>query len=65
MIQEGTDARIHLWSKIGGSAGIDLDAVCDDAAHIVAAGGALVLVHGGSARNERDRRGAGPSRRSL
>ncbi len=37
-----------LVVKIGGSAGIDLDAVCEDAANIVAAGRALVLVHGAS-----------------
>ena len=36
--------------KIGGSEGIDLDAVCDDVAGLVAAGERLVLVHGGSAR---------------
>ena len=36
--------------KIGGAAGIDLDAVCDDVATLVQRGTPLVLVHGGSAR---------------
>ncbi|GAB4263443.1 MAG: [LysW]-aminoadipate kinase [Candidatus Promineifilaceae bacterium] len=34
--------------KIGGSEGIDWDAVCDDVAQLVVAGHRLVLVHGGS-----------------
>lgn len=34
--------------KVGGSAGIDLDAVCADVAALVEAGQSLVLVHGGS-----------------
>ncbi len=34
--------------KIGGSEGIDYDAVCDDVAQLVAEGQRLVLVHGGS-----------------
>lgn len=34
--------------KIGGSEGIDWDAVCDDVARLVADGQRLVLVHGGS-----------------
>lgn len=34
--------------KVGGSEGIDLDAVCDDVAALVSEGTALVLVHGGS-----------------
>jgi len=34
--------------KIGGSAGVDLDAVCDDAARLVRDGRRLVIVHGGS-----------------
>jgi [amino group carrier protein]-L-2-aminoadipate 6-kinase len=34
--------------KVGGSAGIDYDAVCADIADLVKAGQRLVLVHGGS-----------------
>ena len=34
--------------KVGGSAGIDLDAVCADVATLVQAGQPLILVHGGS-----------------
>jgi acetylglutamate/LysW-gamma-L-alpha-aminoadipate kinase len=34
--------------KIGGSAGVDLDAVCEDVASLVRQGRAVVLVHGGS-----------------
>ncbi|MFQ5342411.1 MAG: [LysW]-aminoadipate kinase, partial [Anaerolineae bacterium] len=34
--------------KVGGSAGIDLDAVCADVASLVQAGQRLILVHGGS-----------------
>jgi acetylglutamate/LysW-gamma-L-alpha-aminoadipate kinase len=34
--------------KVGGSQGIDLDAVCDDVARLVHGGRRLVLVHGGS-----------------
>lgn len=34
--------------KVGGSEGIDLDAVCADVAELAAAGQELVLVHGGS-----------------
>lgn len=34
--------------KVGGGEGINLDAVCDDVARLVAAGQRLVLVHGGS-----------------
>jgi acetylglutamate/LysW-gamma-L-alpha-aminoadipate kinase len=36
--------------KVGGSAGIDLDAVCADVAAAVHAGQPLILVHGGSQR---------------
>jgi len=36
--------------KVGGSEGIDLDAVCADLATLVGAGESLVLVHGGSHR---------------
>ncbi len=39
-----------LVIKVGGSEGIDLDAVCDDVAALVNAGQELVLVHGGSHR---------------
>jgi acetylglutamate/LysW-gamma-L-alpha-aminoadipate kinase len=39
--------------KIGGSEGIDLDAVCDDVVGLVAAGRPLLLVHGGSAQTNR------------
>jgi acetylglutamate/LysW-gamma-L-alpha-aminoadipate kinase len=34
--------------KVGGSEGIDLEAVCQDAASLIAAGRRIVLVHGGS-----------------
>jgi acetylglutamate/LysW-gamma-L-alpha-aminoadipate kinase len=37
-----------LVVKIGGSSGIDLDAVCTDAAALVSQGHHLVIVHGGS-----------------
>lgn len=33
--------------KIGGSEGIDLDAVCDDIAQLIAGGETFVLIHGG------------------
>jgi [amino group carrier protein]-L-2-aminoadipate 6-kinase len=36
--------------KVGGSSGIDYDAVCDDVAGLLAAGERLVLVHGGSSQ---------------
>jgi len=39
-----------LVVKVGGSAGIDLDAVCTDAASLWNEGQQMVLVHGGSAR---------------
>ena len=39
--------------KVGGSEGIDYDAVCDDIAALHAAGRRLVLVHGGSAETNR------------
>ena len=39
-----------LVVKVGGSEGIDYDAVCDDVAALVAQGERLVLVHGGSSR---------------
>ncbi len=39
-----------LVIKVGGSAGIDLAAVCQDVASLVREGQRLVLVHGGSAR---------------
>jgi len=42
-----------LVVKVGGSEGVDLDAVCDDVAAIAASGEQVVLVHGGShATNE-------------
>ena len=34
--------------KVGGSAGIDLDAFCDDVAHLVRSGLRMIVVHGGS-----------------
>jgi len=34
--------------KVGGSEGVDLDAVCQDVAHVVKEGRELILVHGGS-----------------
>lgn len=37
-----------LVIKVGGSEGIDYDAVCDDVAALTAAGQKLILVHGGS-----------------
>ncbi|HLV12536.1 MAG TPA: [LysW]-aminoadipate kinase [Trueperaceae bacterium] len=39
--------------KVGGSDGVDLDAVCDDVAELFAAGRRLVLLHGGSAETNR------------
>ena len=39
--------------KVGGSAGIDYDAVCADVAGLVAEGRRVVLVHGGSAETNR------------
>ncbi|MCB9913556.1 MAG: [LysW]-aminoadipate kinase [Planctomycetes bacterium] len=42
-----------LVVKVGGSAGIDLDAVCDDLAELWHAGTRVVLVHGGSAETNR------------
>ena len=39
--------------KVGGSAGIDYDAVCADMAQLVQAGQKLILVHGGSAETNR------------
>jgi len=40
-------------AKVGGSQGIDYDAVCDDLAALAGAGTELVLVHGGSAETNR------------
>jgi len=37
-----------LVVKVGGSHGVDLDAVCQDVAHLVAEDRRLILVHGGS-----------------
>jgi N2-acetyl-L-aminoadipate kinase (EC 2.7.2.-) len=37
-----------LVVKVGGSAGINYDLVCDDVAVLVKAGRRMVLVHGGS-----------------
>ncbi|MGI6207748.1 MAG: [LysW]-aminoadipate kinase [Anaerolineae bacterium] len=39
--------------KVGGSAGIDYDAVCADLAHLVQEGRRVILVHGGSAETNR------------
>lgn len=39
--------------KIGGSAGIDLDAVCDDIAEFAHEGSSVVVIHGGSDRANR------------
>ena len=39
--------------KVGGSLGIDYDAVCSDLASIVKAGRQAILVHGGSAETNR------------
>ncbi|MEJ2288560.1 MAG: [LysW]-aminoadipate kinase, partial [Deinococcales bacterium] len=39
--------------KVGGSEGIDYDAVCEDIAALHQAGRPLVLVHGGSAETNR------------
>ncbi len=45
----GSEAsRPMIVVKIGGSAGVDLDAVCRDLADLVKAGQHIVLVHGGS-----------------
>jgi len=43
-------ARRPLVVKVGGSVGIDLDAVCDDVAALWQGGRPVVLVHGGSER---------------
>jgi [amino group carrier protein]-L-2-aminoadipate 6-kinase len=42
-----------LVVKVGGSQGIDLDALADDAAHIVREGTKLAIVHGGSHETNR------------
>jgi len=42
-----------LVIKVGGSAGIDLDSLCDDIAGLRQEGLPLVLVHGGSAQTNR------------
>ena len=42
-----------LVIKVGGSAGIDLDALCDDIADLHREGTSIVLVHGGSAETNR------------
>jgi acetylglutamate/LysW-gamma-L-alpha-aminoadipate kinase len=47
------DAGGLVVVKVGGSEGIDYDAVCDDLAALRAAGQRLVLVHGGSAETNR------------
>lgn len=39
--------------KVGGSEGIDLNAVCDDVATMWRGGRRVVLVHGGSAETNR------------
>ncbi len=39
--------------KVGGSEGVDLDAVCDDVAKLTANGARLVLLHGGSSETNR------------
>lgn len=39
-----------LIVKVGGSLGIDYDAVCDDAAQLINAGQQIILIHGGSAQ---------------
>ncbi len=39
--------------KVGGSEGVDLDAVCEDVAGLVGTGARLVLLHGGSAETNR------------
>jgi acetylglutamate/LysW-gamma-L-alpha-aminoadipate kinase len=38
-----------LVVKVGGAAGVDLEAVCADVARLVSAGHSIVLVHGASA----------------
>jgi len=47
----GADGLVVV--KVGGSEGIDYDAVCDDIAALRGAGRRLVLVHGGSAETNR------------
>ncbi|MCZ6833991.1 MAG: [LysW]-aminoadipate kinase [Acidobacteria bacterium] len=42
-----------LVIKVGGAAGVDLDAVCNDLASLAAAGKRWILVHGGSAETNR------------
>jgi len=44
---------VEVVLKVGGSAGIDLDAVADDIASVWHAGQRLVVVHGGSAETNR------------
>jgi len=39
--------------KIGGSAGIDYEAVCDDIAEFVRGGSSVIIIHGGSERANR------------
>lgn len=53
MNEGNTDSSERIVVKVGGSEGIDLDAVCDDVAHLVQQGRRLVLVHGGSGRTNR------------
>lgn len=51
--------RRPLVVKVGGSAGIDLDAVCDDVAALRREGREVVLVHGGNARLDETARSLG------
>ncbi len=47
--------------KVGGSEGIDYDAVCEDVAQLIEAGQQLVLVHGGSHLTNEVAAAIGPS----
>ncbi|QOJ01637.1 MAG: [LysW]-aminoadipate kinase [Phycisphaeraceae bacterium] len=51
--------------KIGGSAGVNLEAVCDDAASLVRGGQRLVLVHGGSDATNTLARSLGTPQRTI
>ncbi len=51
--------------KVGGSAGINYDLVCDDVAELVKAGQSVVLVHGGSDETNRISTALGKPPRTL
>lgn len=57
MLGDGLQARVRIDGviivKVGGSLGIDYDAVCADVADLWKAGQKLILIHGGSAETNR------------